>query len=162
MKRRDSRETAFALLFEWSFKDDTLDQIIEQAELGRNTVVDPFAYQLASTAIENCTTLDILIQKFSQKWKLSRLSKVTLAILRLSVCEITLMEDIPVGASINEAVELSKKFSTEDEAAFVNGVLGGIARELNVDIAAEDILVPEETATVQEEVPSQTEQSAEA
>lgn len=129
MKRRESRETAFALVFEWSFKDETLDEMIEHAAQSREIVVDDFAYALASKTIARAGELDELIGQYSDKWKLNRLSHVTLAVLRLSLCELTDFADIPVGATINEAVELLKKFATEQDAAYVNGILGAYDRE---------------------------------
>ena len=63
-------------------------------------------------------------------WKISRISKVSLSILRLALYEMMYDDSIPVSVSINEAVELTKKYSVEDEAAFVNGVLGSVAKTL--------------------------------
>ena len=129
-KRRDSRETAFALIFEWGFREEeTLEDIIRQAETGRSIEVDAFAMELTSLTLKNCAQLDDVIRKYSTKWKLGRIPKVTLAALRMSFCELMLMEDIPVGATINEAVELVKKFATEDDAAYVNGLLGQFERD---------------------------------
>lgn len=131
-KRRESRETAFALLFEWSFREDeTLEEIIEQAEHCRDVQVDDFAKRLAGKTIDHYIQLDACIDRYSDKWKLNRLSKVTLAVLRMAVCELTYMADIPAGATINEAVELMKKYATTDEAAYVNGVLGAVGRSLD-------------------------------
>ena len=129
MKRRESRELAFTLLFEWTFREDeTLDEIIGLAEKCRETQVDDFARTLAAKTIERYIALDHVIQTHSDKWKLNRLSRVTLTVLRMSVCELSAMDDIPAGATINEAVELMKKYATEDEAAYVNGVLGAFYR----------------------------------
>lgn len=129
MTRRESREVAFLLLFEWSFGEEDLQDIIRQAVDGRDVVVDDFALSLVSRAVDNRLELDGLITRYSEKWKLNRISKVTLAALRLSFCELSQFADIPVGATINEAVELVKKFSTEDEAAYVNGILGSFVRD---------------------------------
>ena len=123
-KRRESRETAFALLFEWSFKDDTMDEIIEQATVGRELAIDSFAYELAQKTIEYQAEVDACIEQYSERWKLNRLSRVTLSVLRMAFCEMMHFDNIPVGATINEAVELAKKYSTEDEAAYINGILG--------------------------------------
>jgi N utilization substance protein B len=66
----------------------------------------------------------------AENWKIERIAKVDLAILRLSIGEIMYM-DIPVSVSINEAVELAKKFGTDDSAKFINGVLGKVSREMS-------------------------------
>ncbi|HHY51778.1 MAG TPA: hypothetical protein GX499_00855, partial [Clostridiales bacterium] len=83
-------------------------------------------------------------------WRVSRLSKVTLAVLRLGLCEITRMEDIPLGATINEAVELCKKFATEEEAAYVNGILGRYGRDLGADERKQDAASQPMTSLEQE------------
>ena len=73
--------------------------------------------------------IDSIIEKYSLGWKLNRISKISKAILRLSSYEILYMDDIPTGASINEAVEFAKSYDSDESASFVNGVLGSIARE---------------------------------
>lgn len=128
MTRRESRETAFALLFEWSFKDDDFDEIVNNAIIAREIVVDSFTRELADKVIENRDELDSLIGQYSQGWKLQRISKTALTVLRMSFCELTHFHDIPVGVSINEAVELLKKFGTDEEAAYLNGILGNFEK----------------------------------
>ena len=72
--------------------------------------------------------IDEYIQRYSKGWKLNRISKTALAVLRCAVCEILYMDDIPNSAAINEAVELDKGYDEPDTVAFVNGVLGGFMR----------------------------------
>lgn len=128
MTRRDAREQAFMLIFEMIFHDDPVEDIIRDATLCRDLIVDDYATTVACAVRNNRETIDATIEAFSSKWKLSRIPKVTVSILRLAVCEMNYMEGIPVGAAINEAVELAKKYGGEEDASFVNGVLGGIAR----------------------------------
>ena len=128
MTRRDAREQAFVLLFEMIFNDEPVEDIIRDASLCRDIVVDDFATAVANTVREHREEIDATIEAFSSKWKLNRLPKVTVSILRLAICEMQYMKDIPVGASINEAVELAKKYGGDEDPAYVNGVLGGIAR----------------------------------
>ena len=142
MNRRKSREAAFCLLFEWSFHAEPFEVLVENAQQCRELEADEFALELCKKAIEGVQALDDLIEKYSESWKLSRLSKATLAILRLAFCEMTLMENIPLGATINEAVELCKKYASEDEASFVNGILGEYGRSLGKNPAA----LPEQEA----------------
>ena len=73
------------------------------------------------------TELDEAINEVSSGWKTSRMSKVDLTIIRLAVYEMRYEEDIPVAVSINEAVELAKKYGTDDSASFVNGILAKLA-----------------------------------
>lgn len=134
MKRSESREQAFMLIFERSFKDDSIDEIIEEAALGRNLEVDDYAYNLAKDVTGHMPWLDKIISSFSQKWKINRMSRVALSILRLSLWEIDHIETVPVGASINEAVELAKKYGNADDFSFVNGVLGAYVRSKGQDV----------------------------
>lgn len=130
MTRREEREQAFILIFEKSFNAD-----IEISELFKIAVDDEiisdsvFVKNLASKTWENLETIDALIQKNTKGWKIERISKVSLAILRMAVCEMLLFEDIPVGVSINEAVELCKKYAAKEDASFVNGLLGAVSKE---------------------------------
>lgn len=128
LTRRESREIVFTLLFEWSFKDDPLDEIIENAVTAREITVDSFARELVAKVIKNREELDSLIEQYSQGWKLQRISKTALAVLRMSFCELTRFADIPEGVSINEAVELVKKFGMDEEAAYLNGILGNFVK----------------------------------
>lgn len=77
---------------------------------------------------ENLSEIDGFIERYSKGWKVERISRTALAVLRCAVCEILYMDDIPASASINEAVELSKGYDEPDTVAFVNGVLGGFMR----------------------------------
>lgn len=77
---------------------------------------------------EKRSEIDEYIQRYSRGWKLSRISRTALAVLRCAVCEILYMDDIPDSAAINEAVELDKGYDDPDTVAFVNGVLGGFMR----------------------------------
>ena len=128
MNRRQSREAAFCLLFEWAFHAEPFEALVQNARDTRELEADDFTLALVQTAIDRVEALDRLIERYSEGWKVSRLSKATLSVLRLAFCEMTQMEDIPIGATINEAVELCKKYASEDEASFVNGILGKYGR----------------------------------
>jgi len=131
-KRRESREKAFALLFELSFQPgESIAALIERAcEGGDPPNVDAFALRLAETAAAHLQELDEAIANRLKGWKLGRISRTSHALLRLAVCEMLYFDDIPVGASINEAVELAKAYGDADAPKFINGLLGTIAREL--------------------------------
>ena len=88
-----------------------------------------FVKTLAFRAWENLESIDAVIEKYAKGWKLSRISKVALAVLRMAICEMLYFEDIPVGVSINEAVELCKKYAAKEDASFVNGLLGSVSKE---------------------------------
>ena len=126
--RRQSREAAFELLFEWSFHESSIQELIEVSAASRDSTPDEFALELVEHVIMNRAHIDDLIESRSENWKLGRISRVTLAALRIAFCELEYFEDIPPGATINEAVELVKKYGTEDEAAYLNGILGSYVR----------------------------------
>jgi N utilization substance protein B len=77
----------------------------------------------------NMDEINGLLEKSADNWRIDRISKVDLAILRLATAEIMFMNDIPISVSINEAVELAKKFGSEQSGRFINGILGKIVRE---------------------------------
>ncbi len=128
MKRSEAREQAFMLIFERSFKEESIDEIIEEAQTGRSLEIDDYAYTLARDVCGHLPWLDETISNYSKKWKLNRMSRVALSILRLSLWEIDNVDSVPVGASINEAVELAKKYGNSDDFSFVNGLLGAYVR----------------------------------
>jgi N utilization substance protein B len=123
-RSRESREAGFLLLFEWSFGHAGLDEILESAKEAGREEPGSYALKLANNAVENIAGLDSLIEQYSQGWKLNRLSRALLTALRVALCEMTLLTGIPAGVSINEAVELLKKYGTKEDAAYLNGVLG--------------------------------------
>ncbi len=130
LTRREEREQAFILLFEKSFNEDvTVSELYEMAVENEIISESEFAKNLALKVTENLETVDSAIEKHSVKWKMNRISKVALAVMRLAICEILFYDDIPVGVSINEAVELCKKYASKDDYSFVNGILSSVAKE---------------------------------
>ena len=81
---------------------------------------------LICSILDNLTDIDSSINEFSAKWKTSRMPKVDLAIMRLAIGEIRFSEDIPEPVSVNEAINLAKKFSTDNSARFIHGILGAV------------------------------------
>ena len=129
LTRREEREQAFILLFEKSFNEDVaVSELYEIAVENEIIAESDFAKNLAIKVIDNLEAIDAAFERNSVKWKMNRISKVALAVMRLAICEILFYDDIPVGVSINEAVELCKKYSTVEDSAFVNGVLGSVVR----------------------------------
>ncbi len=131
MTRKEERIQAFTLIFERIFNSEsTVEQLIENACEANEIEVSTFAKMVASTVFENQETIDSLIKEFLTNWKIERIPKVSLAIMRLAICEMLYVESIPVSVSINEAVELAKTFATSDDASYINGILGSVAREI--------------------------------
>ncbi|MBP9989509.1 MAG: transcription antitermination factor NusB [Ruminococcus sp.] len=127
--RRKSREQAFIILFEKSFNEDmSFDEIINIAIEAEVIFKDEFMSELIENVNNNLAEIDDEIRKNLKGWTMARISKVSLALLRLAICEIKFLDSIPVGVSINEAVELSKKYGSDEDKSFVNGVLGSVSR----------------------------------
>lgn len=150
MNRRKSRETAMKLLFQMTVNKEELADVISThreniddgaseagAELGIRKEVDPedmdmndvdmtYVTELIRGTLDNQEQVDEAIRKNLKNWKLERLSKVDLTILRISTYELMFDDEIPPVVCINEAVELSKTYSDEKSSAFINGVLDKI------------------------------------
>lgn len=130
MTRREEREQAFILLFEKSFNQEIeLEELYAFAVENEAITGSEFVKKLLFTTWDNVADIDSVIEKYAHGWKISRISKVALAVLRLAICEMRYLDDIPVGVSINEAVELCKKYAAKDDSAFVNGILGSVSKE---------------------------------
>ena len=131
ISRYKEREKAFFICFEKLFSDASISEISECAEESRDDNYSDFALECAKGVEDNLEEIDkIISDHLSAKWKLNRISKVSLSILRLAVYEMKYVEAIPSNVSINEAVELSKKFSGEEEYKFINGILGAVSRDI--------------------------------
>ena len=128
MTRKESREMAFTMLFEYSFTEDTAEELFDVAAEAGLAEPDNYCKQAVSIAIENVSEIDEIVAKYSKGWKLERISKVALAALRLAMTELRFFDDIPDSVSVNEAVELIKKYATEQDASFANGILGSYLR----------------------------------
>jgi len=128
MKRKAEREQAFILVFEKSFRNDSIEDILEDALNAENYEESEYSEMCFRGVYENLNDIDSIIESNLTGWSISRISKVALSILRLAVFEIKYVDSVPVGASINEAVELCKKYATTDDSSYVNGVLGAVAR----------------------------------
>ncbi len=126
--RRRSRELALKVLFHLQFSHDeprkAFDLISEN--FGAPEDIGPFSWELISGTCSCIDEIDDYISKASKGWRLERMARVERAILRLSVYQLLYREDIPPKVSINEAVELAKKFGNQESGAFINGILDNI------------------------------------
>ena len=129
MTRREAREQAFIVLFEKIFDNDaTISEIVATAKEAELLKINSFAENILNVVEEHSSEIDGIIETNSQDWTLARLPKVSLAILRLAVAEIKYIDEVPNGVAVNEAVELAKKYGTNEDASFINGILGTIAK----------------------------------
>ena len=130
MTRHESRELAFILVFEKGFQEDmTVIELIENALELELFPENAFAENLARKVYDNIEAIDNVIDENLVRWSAKRISRVSRAILRIAVCEL-MFTDVPVGVAINEAVEITKKYASEDDASYVNGVLGAVDKKV--------------------------------
>jgi transcription antitermination protein NusB len=129
--RTESREAALQMLFAWEANERPIEQVI--ASFWRETPGDPEGRPDADDAvrgvIEHLGRLDDIIQKASTNWRLSRMARVDRNLLRLGTWELFYRTDVPHAVVLDEAVEIAKRFGSEDSGAFINGVLDRIADE---------------------------------
>jgi len=129
MTRRESREQALALVFSMMFHGDVPPQeLCELSKIHFEFKDDEFSQMLFNGVCDNLDEIDSAIDKCMISWNKNRISKVSLAVLRLAVYEILYIDEIPDSVSINEAIELARKFASDDDSSFVNGILGSVCR----------------------------------
>ncbi|MBS3758680.1 MAG: transcription antitermination factor NusB [Desulfobacterales bacterium] len=126
--RHKSRESALQILFCMDMLADESDELFEALAklLSPKQAPSQFCRRLVKGVIDNRAELDKIIERYSSNWKIYRMSGVDRNILRLASFEIIYCENIPEKVSINEAIEISKKFGTEETGPFVNGVLDAV------------------------------------
>ena len=129
MTRKQAREEAFILIFEKEFNDDSLEDILSLAEEVREIEADEYVKKVFFGTFENIEAIDDLISQNAIGWSKKRITKTALAILRLAIYENKYFDQIPVSVSINEAVELAKKYATKEDASFINGILSTVAKQ---------------------------------
>jgi len=133
MTRKEARENCFKLLFEYEVQKITATEALELFyELtedvgGQSEYID----RTVKTTIDNVEKIDAIIEEYSKGWKVSRLAKVTLAVLRVGICELLYMDDIADSIAINEAVEIAKIYNDEKAGKFVNGILSSVFKSKN-------------------------------
>ena len=128
MSRKKEREQAFYLVFEKCFTDEGVESILELAKECREFEVTDYINTVFNGVYDNLEEIDDVISKYSTGWKIERISKVALAILRVAIFEIKYMNDIPNSVSANEAVELAKEYGLAEDASYINGLLGSFIR----------------------------------
>jgi N utilization substance protein B len=145
--RREARESFMQLLYEMEihrdYSRDRKDHFLEQLDglrqfsqseedgnprFSKHPIETDYIDRMYDAVVEHLAEIDQKLTEASSNWKLERIARVDLAVLRLSIAEIWYISDIPNSVSINEAVELAKKFGTEDSGKFVNGILGKVVK----------------------------------
>ncbi len=136
MTRRESRIQAARLLFERSFDyDRTTDEIMESAVEEREEKISAFAKELFLRADENLGDINEKIERCADNWRIDRIDRVSLTVLRIAACEIDYFPEIPIEITVNEALEIARYFGEEDSVGFINGVLGKYAKGIEKPLA---------------------------
>ena len=131
MKRRRAREYALQLLFQLELagselNNDILQEFWEGNDEDRD--IKEFTYNIVKNTRDNIKTIDEAIKKAAAHWSVDRMAVIDRNIIRAATYEMLYRTDIPPQVAINEALEIAKKYSTEDSAPFINGILDKIAR----------------------------------
>lgn len=127
--RREARERALELLYESYAKSVSVEDVLD----GLVLPPDPYAVALVRGVAGRLEELDGLIGRFSKGWTIDRMPVLDRTVLRLASYELLAGDEPPVGVVISEAVELAKRYSTDDSGRFVNGVLASVASEVRAD-----------------------------
>lgn len=126
--RRKSREFALQALFDMDMSQNNSEERIELfcRNFTPSNKIVPFFETLIFGVKKNKKEIDSLIEKYSSNWKISRISCVDRNVMRIAVYEMLYCEDIPSKVSINEAIEIGKKYGAEDSGSFINGILDSV------------------------------------
>jgi len=129
--RHRAREHVLKALYAYEIGDqatvEVFDRVVEKSGLDDNSV--NFARTLFVNVIEHLAEIDRSIEKLATNWHLERIAIVDKNILRLAIGEVEYMPEVPIRVAVNEAIELAKRFSTLESAAFVNGILDRVLHE---------------------------------
>lgn len=145
MTRPAAREVAVRLCFSADLAGDSVDAVIgdffepeHYATMGAEDTLFTeapsendmeYIRHLVGLVAEHRAELDETVARYARGWTLSRISRISLAILRCAICEILYLDDVPTGTAINEAVEIAKRYEEPETARFINGILGSYVRE---------------------------------
>lgn len=132
MSRRIARETALKTLFQQEFQEISADKAmplsLEEAEMTENDFL--FAKNIIAGVIEHRPQLDSTLNEFAVDWKMDRIARLERTILRMALFELMFLNDVPVGVTVNEAIEIAKIYSTQEASKFINGILGNVVQHM--------------------------------
>lgn len=128
--RHRARQMALEILYQIEVGGTNADEVLALRQWERRQPIPDFAFRIVKGVSDNKADIDKFIVQSTENWKLERLSVIDKNLIRMAIYEMTNEKDIPFSVSINESVELAKKFGTADSSKFVNGVLGKIAQDL--------------------------------
>ncbi|HUU49804.1 MAG TPA: transcription antitermination factor NusB [Nitrospinota bacterium] len=133
-KRRRSREEALKIIYQYEIAREDIEEILRRYWTYNSLSDDivSFATDLVRGTIQYIEDIDQKIEKYSDNWSLDRIGAVELGILRIAIYELIYRDDIPPKVSINEAIEIEKKFGSEDSSTFINGILDKVKRDIEL------------------------------
>ena len=131
-RRRKSREFALQVLYQLNItKQEAITALTRfQEHFSPNEEADEFLKRLVLGVLEHCQEFDRLIEQYSENWRLDRINMVDRNILRMALFELLYCEEIPPKVTINEAIDLGKRYGSEDSGSFINGILDRIQNEV--------------------------------
>lgn len=135
-QRREAREVVLQALYANEIGKGKWEDIIKSVikpRLSNDTEIFKFAERLFLKIVNNQDEIDEIIQKHLNNWRLGRLNAIDRLLLRIAIAEFLYYEQIPTKVSINEAIEISKKYSTKKSGNFINGILDSALQQLNSD-----------------------------
>ena len=131
MTRHQMRENAMMLIFEKSFCSDSPEDILAVAEETDALRVDDSVKKMFLGTCEHLSEVDAVIEKNLKNWKMNRISKLCLAVLRIGVYEVLFCDDVENDIVVSECVKLATDFAYDDEVSFVNGVMGSVVKGIS-------------------------------
>ena len=130
--RRKSRESALQVLYQLNITNQDVTTALArfQEHFSSNEEVDDFLNRLVLGVLENLPQLDRLLEQYSENWRLDRINMIDLNILRMALFELLYCEEIPPKVTINEAIDLGKRYGSEESGSFINGILDRVQHEV--------------------------------
>lgn len=145
--RRSAREWAVRILYAHEMSKDPVEEVFDRILTGAQADSNlQFCRSLCRRVAESQQQIDALITRAVEKWDLNRIAVLDHVILRLAIAELLFFDDIPFKVTINEAIELAKRYSTDQSGRFVNGVLDAISAEIKCSTAAASDVSPRVSA----------------
>ena len=130
-KRRKSRESVLKILYSLEFNPKSPEQVLDDfRSVNGEGSIDDFGAIIINGVIQDKEKIDGFIQQYAQNWNIERIALIDKNIMRIAIYEMMHLPDVPHVVSINEAVDIAKKYSTEDSGKFVNGILDKINKDL--------------------------------
>ncbi len=127
-KRRKSRELALQVLYQWDMtrQEATKTLALLQDHFSSSEEKDGFAERIVLGVVEHCEEIDRIVETYSENWRLDRMTIIDRNILRIATFELLYCADVPPKVTLNEAIDLGKRFGSADSGSFINGILDRI------------------------------------